>query len=73
MWIRLAARYHFVAVSKPLVLYRISQTSMSANVFKQSRESIAVIEKAYSQAPQSLKHLKTQPCKYLQISNSQSP
>ncbi len=58
MWIRLAARYHFVAVSKPLVLYRISQTSMSANVFKQSRESIAVIEKAYSQAPQSLKHLK---------------
>lgn len=58
MFLRLASRYHFVAVSSPQVLYRISSNSMSANVLQQERESLKVIERAFNQAPEVLNHLK---------------
>jgi glycosyltransferase involved in cell wall biosynthesis len=58
MWLRLAARYHFVAVPSPQILYRISMNSMSSNVYKQEAESLQVIEKAFTQAPDSLAYLK---------------
>ena len=58
MWLRLAARYPFVAVSVPQILYRVNSTSMSANVFKQEVETVKVIEKAFLQAPKSLQYLK---------------
>lgn len=58
MWLRLAARYHFVAVPAPQILYRISMNSMSSNVHKQEAESLQVIEKAFTQAPDSLTYLK---------------
>lgn len=58
MFLRLASRYHFIAVSSPQVLYRISSNSMSANVLQQERESLKVIENAFQQAPESLQYLK---------------
>ena len=58
LWIRLSARYPFVAVPSPQILYRVNSTSMSTNVFKQEIETIKAIEKAFSQAPESLQYLK---------------
>ncbi len=60
MYLRLAAHYHFVAVPSPQVLYRISIDSMSSNVYKQEKESVKVIKKAFIQAPKFLQHLKKQ-------------
>jgi glycosyltransferase involved in cell wall biosynthesis len=56
--LRLAARYPFVAVPSPQILYRVSATSMSANVERQEATCLKVLERAYSQAPASLKYLK---------------
>jgi glycosyltransferase involved in cell wall biosynthesis len=58
MYIRLAKRYHFVAVPSPQILYRISANSMSANYKRQEAACLQVIEKAFNQAPESLKYLK---------------
>ncbi|HEY9603932.1 MAG TPA: glycosyltransferase [Allocoleopsis sp.] len=58
MWLRLAARYHFVAVPSPQVLYRQSVNSESANVVRMEAASLRVIERAFAQAPESLQHLK---------------
>ncbi|MBD1863681.1 MULTISPECIES: glycosyltransferase [Trichocoleus] len=54
MWLRLAARYEFVAVPSAQVLYRVSSQSMSANVWKMEAESKQVIERAFTQVPDSL-------------------
>lgn len=58
MWLRLSARYEFVAVSSAQVLYRKSSHSMSCNALKMEAESLRMLDKAYSQAPQALQHLK---------------
>src|SRR5919202_2122484 len=58
MWLRIAARYHFVVVPSPQILYRQSSQSMSSNVSKQEAECLKVLERAYKQAPESLQHLK---------------
>ncbi len=58
MWLRLASRYHFVAVPSPQILYRVSATSMSSNVSRMEAVSLQVIERAFNQAPESLQHLK---------------
>ncbi len=58
MWLRLAARYEFVAVPSPQILYRISPKSASFNVWKMEAGSLRVIEKAFAEAPESLQHLK---------------
>ncbi len=58
MWLRLAARYHFVAVSSIQILYRVSSTSMSSNVLGMQKSSLRVIERAYAQAPESIQHFK---------------
>lgn len=60
MYLRLAAHYQFVAVPSAQVLYRISDNSMSCNVSKLEKESLKVIEKAFTQAPKSLQYLKKQ-------------
>lgn len=65
MWLRLAARYHFVAVPSPQVLYRISTNSMSSNISRMEIASLRVIERAYSQAPESLQYLKKQSLGFL--------
>ncbi len=58
LWLRLAARYHFVAVPSPQILYRQSANSESANILRMEAASLRVIEQAFTQAPESLHHLK---------------
>ena len=58
MYLRLAARYHFVAVSSPQILYRISVGSMSTNTQRMEAETIKVIDCVFSQTPESLQYLK---------------
>lgn len=58
MWLRLAARYHFVVVPSVQIHYRVATHSMSTNVLGMEASSLKVIEKAYAQAPASLQPLK---------------
>src|SRR5919199_1822189 len=58
LWLRLAARYEYVAVPSPQILYRISPDSASFNVWKMEAGSLKVIERHFAQAPESLQHLK---------------
>jgi len=58
MWLRLAARYHFVAVPYPQILYRMSVSSMSFDVRKMEESSLRVIERAVAAAPEIVGHLK---------------
>ena len=60
LWLRLAARYEFVAVRSPQILYRISPNSASFNVWKMEASSLQVIDKAFAVAPESLQYLKPQ-------------
>jgi glycosyltransferase involved in cell wall biosynthesis len=60
LWLRLAARYEFVAVRSPQILYRISPNSASFNVWKMEASSLQVIDKAFAVAPESLQSLKPQ-------------
>lgn len=65
MFLKLAIRYHFVAIPSPQVLYRISANSASTNVSKMEDGSLKVIEQAYNQAPTHLQHLKKESVGYL--------
>ncbi len=58
MWLRLAVNYEFVVVPSPQVFYRLSTTSMSANVVRQEAACLQVIDQAFAQAPDSVQHLK---------------
>lgn len=58
LWLKLASRYHFVAVASAQILYRVSTDSMSANVWKMEAACLQVIERAFAVAPDSLQHLK---------------
>ncbi len=58
MWLRLAARYHFVPVPSTQILYRLSNNSMSSNVSGMEASSLRIIERAFDQAPESLQYLK---------------
>ncbi len=58
MWLRLAARYPFVAVPSVHILYRISANSMSFNIWGMEASSLRVIDKAVTNAPDSLQTLK---------------
>jgi glycosyltransferase involved in cell wall biosynthesis len=58
MWLRLAARYEFVAVPTSQILYRVYASSMSFDVWGMEVSSLKVIEKALAQAPNSLEPLK---------------
>lgn len=54
LYLRLAARYNFIAVPLPQVLYRISSNSMSANVKRQEATSLLVRERAFQESPKTL-------------------
>ena len=56
--IRLAAKYEFVSIDLPQVLYRQSPNSMSSKLSYQEQETIKVIKKAFGQAPPHLQYLK---------------
>ncbi len=58
IFLRLAARYPFVAIPSPQILYRSSAYSMSANVARQEAACLKVLKQAYERAPKSLQHLK---------------
>jgi len=58
MWLKLAARYEFVTVQSPQILYRVYPTSASFNVWKMEAGSLKVIERNFAQAPESLQYLK---------------
>ncbi|PPS40645.1 glycosyltransferase [Chroococcidiopsis sp. TS-821] len=58
LYIKLAARYDFVVVPHPHILYRVSANSKSANVVRMEGHILKVIEQAFQQAPASLQHLK---------------
>ncbi len=60
LFLRLAARYHFVAVPRPQILYRICANSTSSNILRQEAQCLKVIERAFEQAPESIQHLKKQ-------------
>ena len=60
LFIRIAAAgYHFVAVEKAQILYRVSATSISANFSRQEAQCLKVIDRAFSVAPESLLYLKS--------------
>ncbi|XWK85820.1 MAG: glycosyltransferase [Phormidium sp.] len=54
LYLRLAARYEFIAVPFPQVLYRIASNSMSANVRRQEVTSLFVRERAFKESPKPL-------------------
>ncbi|MDJ0677037.1 MAG: glycosyltransferase [Calothrix sp. MO_167.B42] len=59
MWLRLSAKYEFICVEKPQILYRMSSHSMSTNLKRQESALLTVIEKAFlNQKAINLKHLK---------------
>jgi glycosyltransferase involved in cell wall biosynthesis len=59
-YVRLAARWHFVVVPKPQILYRQSSGSMSSKIETMEKENIFVIEKIFQTAPPELQSLKKQ-------------
>jgi glycosyltransferase involved in cell wall biosynthesis len=58
MWLRLAKRYPFAVVPSVQILYRQYATSWSANAKRQEEGFKRIIEKALSDAPDSVKKLK---------------
>jgi glycosyltransferase involved in cell wall biosynthesis len=58
MWLRLAARYEFVSVKAPQVLYRMVRNSQSSNINKMAAGSFQAIANAFNQAPENLQQLK---------------
>ncbi|MCT7964362.1 glycosyltransferase [Laspinema sp. D1] len=58
MWLRLAARYHFVAVSRSQVLYRMSADANSANIANMETQGLKMLDRAFSLAPDSLQYLR---------------
>lgn len=58
LFLRLSTKYEFVVVPIAQVLFRLSGSSASTNIARQEAESLKLIERAFSQAPQSLQHLK---------------
>lgn len=60
LYLRLAARYDYVAVPSPQVLYRLSTTGMSTNIRRQEETSLLVRKQAFKVSPtvipKSLKH-----------------
>ncbi|MGA9379388.1 MAG: glycosyltransferase family 2 protein, partial [Phormidium sp.] len=58
LWLRLAANYNFVAVSKPQILYRISSYSKSTNIGQMESDTIEVIDRAFARNPTYSKALK---------------
>ncbi|WP_016952705.1 glycosyltransferase [Anabaena sp. PCC 7108] len=58
MWLRLAARYHFIFVPKVQVFYRISANSKSSNISGLEVSNLKIIEKSFANADAALHYLK---------------
>ena len=61
MYFRLAAKYQFACVPRPQILYRITASSMSADILQQEAACLKVLDRAFDRAPKELQYLqKTQ-------------
>ncbi|OAD21465.1 glycosyl transferase, group 2 family protein, partial [Candidatus Thiomargarita nelsonii] len=60
LWLRLAACFQFVAVPSAQILYRRTNDSMSMNVLGLEQAYLKIMQRAFNQAPDSLKYLKRQ-------------
>jgi len=58
MWLRLAVLHHFVAVPQPQILYRRASFTASTNISKHEKACLKVIEKIYSQLPDTFQYLR---------------
>jgi len=58
LFIRLASKYQFACVPEAQIHYRQSHKTKSSEMKNQERECLKALEKAYSNAPKALKHLK---------------
>ncbi|MGB3693670.1 MAG: glycosyltransferase [Spirulinaceae cyanobacterium] len=58
MWLRLAAKYHFVCVECPQIFYRVSPGSWSSNVERMEVASLRVIKRSLAEAPESVRRLR---------------
>ncbi|MEW5860942.1 MAG: glycosyltransferase [Cyanobacteriota bacterium] len=57
-WLRLAARWPFVVVPKPQILYRQSSGAMSSKIEVMKKYHLIVVERAFQAAPPELQYLK---------------
>lgn len=57
-YLRIAAKFNFVVVPKPQILYRKISGSMSSKSEKMEREGLIALERAFAMAPQELQYLK---------------
>lgn len=64
-WLRLAARWHFVVVPKPQILYRQTSGAMSSQIEVMEKYHLIVIERAFQSVPPELQSLKSQSIAYL--------
>ncbi|RUR80824.1 glycosyltransferase [Chlorogloeopsis fritschii PCC 9212] len=60
LWLRIAARYQFVVVPSPQILYRVSATSESANILRMEAACLQVINRNFAEANESVKFLESQ-------------
>lgn len=58
MWLRLAAKFEFVAVPQVQILYRVSANSLSTNLARQEKACVYVLNKALKSSPESLQYTK---------------
>jgi glycosyltransferase involved in cell wall biosynthesis len=58
MWLRLAARYPFVCVEAPQILYRVSTHSVSANVRGMEKSCLRILNRNFAEAPAEIQPLK---------------
>ncbi|NJL09745.1 MAG: glycosyltransferase [Calothrix sp. SM1_7_51] len=58
MWLRLAAKFQFVAVPQVQILYRVSANSLSTNLARQEKACVYVLNKALKSSPESLQYTK---------------
>ncbi|MBE9039697.1 glycosyltransferase [Oscillatoriales cyanobacterium LEGE 11467] len=57
MYFRLAAKYQFACVPRPQILYRITASSMSADILQQEAACLKVLDRAFDRATQELQYL----------------
>jgi glycosyltransferase involved in cell wall biosynthesis len=58
LYLRLANQYYFTAIPRSQIFYRLSNHSISSNIFRQEKQCLYVIERAFNNAPASLQYLK---------------
>ncbi|GAA6616690.1 glycosyltransferase family 2 protein [Scytonema sp. NUACC26] len=57
-WLRLAAKWHFVLVREPQIIYRQRSQSISENIEVMEKNCLILIDKAFRDAPPELQFLK---------------